>query len=242
VRWGNEHGFQTGVIPYYIESSGEYGEHLYILITNSGEDDRYYLKEVSITKSKVETKPLTEWTRSEKASPLSSIFVDENAFYIVFYGIESYSHIQLLKIDKQTYQKEMYTLVKYANDEQTTYDLIPVKPRELHLFNQELYYIDGFGGVYTFNTISKKVQKRFSLLDFTPSGGGNDEYLHFRDQYVYFFHFQPKTEKYLIEKYNLLNGKREAVQEITGIKEILAEVARRGKFAPIYDFKMLRDF
>jgi hypothetical protein len=119
VRWGNEHGFQTGVIPYYIESSGEYGEHLYILITNSGEDDRYYLKEVSITKSKVETKPLTEWTRSEKASPLSSIFVDEHAFYIVFYGIESYSHVQLLKIDKQTYQKEMYTLVKYANDKQT---------------------------------------------------------------------------------------------------------------------------
>jgi hypothetical protein len=119
VRWGNEHGFQTGVIPYYIESSGEYGEHLYILITNSGEDDKYYLKEVSITKQKVETKSLTEWTRSEKASPLSSIFVDEHAFYIVFYGIESYSHVQLLKIDKQTYQKEMYTLVKYANDKQT---------------------------------------------------------------------------------------------------------------------------
>jgi hypothetical protein len=55
-------------------------------------------------------------------------------------------------------------------------------------------------------------------------------------------HTHPKTEKYLIEKYNLLNGKREAVQEITGIKEIMAEVARRGKFAPIYDFKMLHDF
>jgi hypothetical protein len=31
-------------------------------------------------------------------------------------------------------------------------------------------------------------------------------------------------------------------EEITGIKEILAEIARQGKFAPIYDFKMLHDF
>jgi hypothetical protein len=241
VRWGNEHGFQTNTIPHYIASSGDDGEHIYILTTNMKET-RYDLQEVNLTPQKIETKSLTEWEKTESTGTLSSIFVDGHAFYVVLYGIESDYHVQLLKIDKQTYQKEMYTFVKYAHDEQGNYDFIPLDPRKLHLFHQELYYIDGFGDVYTFNTISKKVQKRFSLLDFTPSGGSNDEHLYFRDQYVYFFHFQPKNEKYLIEKYNLLNGKREAVQEITGIKEIMAEVARRGKSAPIYDFKMLHDF
>jgi hypothetical protein len=241
VRWGNEQGFQTVTLPYYIVTTGEDGKHIYILVSNN-EESRYYLKEVKITPQKVETQSLTEWAKSESTDTLTSIYADEHAFYVVLYGIESDSYIQLLKIDKQTYQREMVTLIRYTEKQTKDYDFIPIKPRELHLFHQELYYIDGFGDVYTFNTISKKVQKRFSLLDFTPSGGGNDEHLYFRDQYVYFFHFQPKTKKYLIEKYNLLNGKREAVQEITGIKEILAEVARRGKFAPIYDFKMLHDF
>jgi hypothetical protein len=241
VRWGNEHGFQTSTIPHYIASSGDDGEHIYVLTTNMTET-RYDLQEVNLTPQKMETKSLTGWEKTESTGNLSSIFVGKHALYVVLYGIESDSHVQLLEIDKQTHQREMYTLIRYTEEQTKDYDFMPLKPRKLHLFHQELYYIDGFGDVYTFNIISKKVQKRFSLLDFTPSGGGNDEHLYFRDQYVYFFHFQPKTKKYLIEKYNLLNGKREAVQEITGIKEIMAEVARRGKFAPIYDFKMLHDF
>jgi hypothetical protein len=59
---------------------------------------------------------------------------------------------------------------------------------------------------------------------------------------MYIFRFNPRTDQYVIEKYNLLHGKREAIREVTGIKEIMAEVSRRKKFAPIYDFKMLKDF
>jgi hypothetical protein len=242
VRWGNEQGFRTGLIPHYIETSGEDGEHVYILTINLEEEkSKFYLKEVDITEQKVEIKPLTEWERSEKVASLSSIFVDKDAFYIVLHGIESDCHVQLLKIDRKNYKRETYTLVQYPNDVEVP-NLIPLEPGELYFFNKELYYVDGFGDVYTFNSITKRVQKRFSFLDYTPNGGGNNEHLSFRGPYVYFFHSQPNTEKYLIEKYNLLSGEREAIKEITGIQEIMTEVARRKKYAPIYDFKMLQNF
>jgi hypothetical protein len=240
VRWGNEAGFHAGTtIPNYIMSSGDDGEHIYVLGPNM-EHTRYYLKEVHVTPQKVEVKTLTEWKKT--MDPASNIFVTKDAFYVVFYGANNYSYVQLMRIDKKTYQQEIYPLVKYANDDQTRYNLVPFDPTELYLFQNELYYIDGFGDVYTFNLTTKKVQKKFSFVGYTSSGRGYDEYLSFRGPYVYFFHFDPKTKKYLIEKYHLASGKREAVKEITGIAEIAAEVDRRGKLLGMDDFKMLEDF
>jgi hypothetical protein len=244
VRWGNDKGFQTGTIPYYIRSSGEDGEHFYILTMDFTKDNKCYLKEINIINQKVEIKSLTEWRQSENSAFLSSILADEHYFYVVLYGEESDFHVQLLQINKQNYQMERYTLVKYPPNENddTLTNLLPLGRESLHLYNRELYYVDGFGDIYTFNPLSKKVQKKFSLLDYKPTGGSNDEQLYFHNQYMYIFRFNPSTGQYVIEKYNLLNGKREAVREVTGIKEIMAEVSRRKKFAPVYDFKMLKDF
>jgi hypothetical protein len=240
VRWGNEAGFHAGTtIPNFIFSSGDDGEHIYVLGSNM-EHTRYYLKEVHLTPQKMEIKTLADW--EENMSPASDIFVGKDAFYMVFYGADSHSYVQLMRIDKKTYQREMYPLVKYANDDQTRYNLVPFDPTELYLFQNELYYIDGFGDVYTFNLTTKKVQKKFFFVGYTSSGRGYDEHLSFRGPYVYFFHFDPKTKKYLIEKYHLSSGKREAVKEITGIAEIAAEADRRGKLLGMDDFKMLEDF
>jgi hypothetical protein len=120
VRWGNEAGFHTGSIPNFIFSSGDDGEHIYVLGSNM-EHTRYYLKEVHLTPQKMEVKTLADW--KEDMSPASDIFVGKDAFYVAFYGINSDpnsgSYVQLMRIDKKTYQQEMYPLVKYANDDQT---------------------------------------------------------------------------------------------------------------------------
>jgi hypothetical protein len=239
VRWGNETGFHTGTIPNYIAASEDDGEFIYVLST-SMEETRYYLKEVHLTPQKMEVKTLVEWEKT--MDPASDIFVDKDAFYVVFYGADSDSYVQLMKIDKKTCQQEIYPFIKYANDDETRYNLVPFDPAELYLFQNELYYIDGFGDVYTFNLATKKVRKKFSFVDYISSGRGYDECLFFRGSYVYFFHYDPKTEKYLIEKYHLSSGKREAVKEIIGIAEIATEVARRGKLLGMDDFKMLGDF
>jgi hypothetical protein len=240
IRWGDEKGFRTGTIPYYIESTGEDGEHIYLITTNYGESDKYYLKQVDLHQ-KVEIKSLTEWKVSEDASILSPLLVDENNFYIVLCGEKSDAHVQLLTINRKTYQREMYTLIQYANDTDILAKSTPFEFKTFYLFNQDLYYVDGFGDVYTFNLLSKKVQKKFSFTDYKRETALHDEHLYFQDSYVYFFRFNPRIGQYTIEKYNLLNGKREAVKEVTGIKEIMAEVSRRKKFAPLYDFRMLRD-
>jgi hypothetical protein len=243
VRWGNNKGFQTGTIPYYIESIGEDGEHLYIVTRDMKDAGQYSLKEVYLN-SNIDIKSLTEWKQSEGVIAFSPVLWDERNFYLVLYGEESHFHVQLLQINKQNYQMERYTLVKYPpnEDDETLSNLIPFGSQSLHLHNGELYYVDGFGDIYTFNPVSQKVQKKFSLLDYKPTGGSNDEQLYFHNQSMYIFRFNPRIDQYVIEKYNLLNGKREAVREVTGIKEILSEVSRRKKFAPVYDFKMLKDF
>jgi hypothetical protein len=117
VRWGNEAGFHAGTtIPNFIVSSGDDGEHIYVLGSNM-EETKCYLKEVHVTPQKVEVKTLTEWKKT--MDPASNIFVAKDAFYVVFYGANNYSYVQLMRIDKKTYQQEMYPLVKYANDDQT---------------------------------------------------------------------------------------------------------------------------
>jgi hypothetical protein len=239
IRWGNEKRFHTGTIPYYIETTGEDGEHIYLITTNYGENDKYYLKQVDLHQ-KIEVKSLTEWKVSEDASILSPVLVDEHNFYIVLSG-ESRAHVQLLTINKQTHQKEMYTLIQYANDDDTLAKSTPFEFKTFYLFKQELYYVDGFGDVYAFNLLSKKVQKKFSFTDYKRETALRDEHLYFQGSYVYFFRFNPRVDQYTIEKYYLLDGKREAIKKVTGIKEIMDEVSRRKKFAPIYDFRMLKD-
>jgi hypothetical protein len=242
VRWGNEKGFETGTIPYYIESSGDDGEHLYVVTRNLDKMEEYALKEINL-EQKVQIKPLLEWKQSEGASTFSPVLVDKDDFYLVQHmGEKKNASVQLLRMNRKTTQIERYTLVKYTEAENTESNLNPLGSQSLHLYNQELYYVDGFGDVYTFNPLSKKVHKKFSLLDYQPTAGSNDEQLYFHNQYMYIFRFNPRTDQYVIEKYNLLHGKREAIREVTGIKEIMAEVSRRKKFAPIYDFKMLKDF
>jgi hypothetical protein len=240
IRWGNEKGFHTGTIPYYIESSGEDDQHIYIVTKDLEKLDKYFLKEVDLTQ-KIKVKSLTEWERSEDALILSPVLVDDHNFYVVLCGEKSNAHIQLLTINKQTHQREMYTLIQYANDDDILAKSTPFEFKTFYLFNQELYYVDGFGDVYTFNLLSKKVRKKFSFTDYKRENALHDEHLYFQGSYVYFFRFNPRIDQYTIEKYNLLDGKKEAVKEVTGIKEIMTEVSRRKKFAPLYDFRMLRD-
>ncbi|MFB7139110.1 hypothetical protein ACFCYN_05635 [Gottfriedia sp. NPDC056225] len=242
VRFGNKNGFQTGTIPSYIVASGQVGENIYILTNDPKNPKEFNLQEV-VLNNKVGIKQLSKFETKDEVNPDSQVLADQYFYYIIASNASIDEHNKdeiLLRIDKKTLRLDTLPLVHYSNIEDVRSTIVYNIKQSAYLLNGELFYIDGLGDVYTFNTKTEQVQKKFSLIDADKTVLYYNEQVYFRGNYVYYFRDNPKNNKFSIEVYNLKTGKLETHQEIKGINEIMTQVTKKGKSIYAYSFMMLK--
>ncbi|WP_088012397.1 hypothetical protein [Gottfriedia acidiceleris] len=242
VRYGNANGFKTGTIPNYIVSSGIEGDNVYVLANDQSKPKEFELKEV-ILENEFGVKDLAKIETPSEVAAESEVLADQNYFYVIM-GATKDDHNKddlLIRINKQTKKQDLFPLVHYTGVNDVIETIVFNVRQSAYIFKDELYFVDGLGDVYTFNTKTEQIQKKFSLIDADKTRVGYNEQVYFQDEHVYYFRFNPKSEKYTIDVYNLQTGKQVAQQEITGIKEIMNQAQKRGKSIYSYGFMMLSE-
>ncbi|MES5896389.1 hypothetical protein [Bacillus cereus group sp. RP43] len=245
VYWGNEKGFKNDSIPYYIDSSNLVNDRI-IMVTRNLENtktDEYQLMEGKLSDNTLKISQLTEWKQPENIiMTTSSIEADENYYYLIISDMkdEKNMDVSLMRIDKNTLKREVFPFIQYTNVE----ELGPERPfskKPMNIFEGSLYYIDGLGDVYTFDTRTTKVEKAFSFIDTDKSTKYFDEQIYFKDDKVYFFRYNHLKNKYMIQSYHLGTGRQEKNLEIKGLEKIKQDIKTKGKYAPSYDFIIVDD-
>lgn len=241
IYWGDHEAIQNGVIPNYILSSGQDEDFIYIITNEVSDFEAAKLSRVSL-KNGLNIEVLTEWRQSENNSLMSNIVTDESYYYYVeevsALTTNHYSESNIVRIDKKTFKRDSFFIEKIETPSDFTAKSPFDSGKSIYLFNNKLYYVNGLGHVFSYDTKEAKVSNSFHL-NFEKENPNitYDEQVAFKDDLIYFFSFDPKTEIYTLDQYNLNSGKLEATQELSGIKEIMNSLGK--KYAASYDFLIL---
>ncbi|SFS37774.1 hypothetical protein [Marininema halotolerans] len=240
IRYGNEKGFHTEKFPGSIEASGLFDDHIFVVTENLNEIDdevdnsKYELIELKI-QDEVKTKPIKTLKFKGELNP-STIHADEKYVYIIM-TVDKDDHngkVLLIRINKKTHHQDQFTLANYKGIDDlyqtTTYN----DQRAAHMWKDDLYYIDGLGDVYTFNTKTEKSKKEFSLQE-----SHLGEQTAFRGKYLYLYKLNEKTHQHSIDKYYLKTGKLVKRIRIKGIDTIFLTNVFGDGFG-LYDFEVLK--
>ena len=239
VRFGNEKNFQTDKIPFYIAASGVESDKVNIL-TQDVDKNEFYLKEVTFDTS-LEVKHLSkvDTPKDEFFNALAPVLSDQTYYYLILSSaIDDFNEkTSLYRINKDTLQQETYDFIEYKDMK----DLVATIPynfkNSAYIYNDFLYFINGLGEVYTFDTNTEEIQLKFSLEDASESKIRNNEETYFKDGSLFVLRYsEDKKEKYYLEEYDLNNGNRVSSLDITGLSELLSSVQRKSIYS--YDLKV----
>ncbi|MDM5314602.1 hypothetical protein QUF49_01285 [Fictibacillus sp. b24] len=242
VVYGNEDGFNKGNIPYYISSSGN-DQNDVVVLTHDTEKNEYYFRKVDLTNNDVKVQDIVKLKNPKnlELSGFSPVLSDEQFYYVVLREIvnETSEDIVLYRINKKTLIQDQYTISTYSNNKNLIAHIPYNIKNSAHLFNGVLYYANGLGEVYAFNTKTSKVSNLFTVKDAPQDGVRHNEELFFKDNLLYVVrHNEKLKEKYYIESYSLTEGKKIEDIKIKGLNDILRSI--KGKSIYSYDFKMLK--
>jgi hypothetical protein len=242
VWFGNDSGFQTANIPHYILASGITDNEVLIL-TQDTEQNVYKLRNVLFTENDVNVRDLVtlENKTNSEFSVRSPILTDADYYYFILseFVNDTSENTILFRVHKKTLKQEKIQLASYSNKKYPTAAIPYNVKNSAHLNNQVLYYINGLGGIITFDTQTKKVKISFTLKNATKDGVRHNEEIYFNREHVYVVRYDENTkEKYFIENYSLITRDRIETIKINGLNDILKSV--KGKSIYSYDFKMLK--
>lgn len=241
VRYGNEKGFKTSTIPFYIATSGLNNSDLSIL-TQDIKEKEFNLKKV-IFGEDVKTKQIVKLKNHKDVdlNALSPILADDKYYYVILSSIlDDYNaKVYWYRINKINKKQEVFLLLDYKNKK----NLVATDPYNVknsaYLYKKELYYVNGLGNIYTFNTSTQKIKKKFSLIDANQSKIRHNEETYFKDNYLYVLRYnEKKKEKYYLEQYSLDSGERIKSTPIKNFDNISRSI--KGKNIYSYDLKVLQ--
>ncbi|MFB7637314.1 hypothetical protein [Peribacillus butanolivorans] len=240
VRYGNEKAFKTGTIPYYIASSGLNEEKVNIL-TQDDEQNKFDLKEVTID-TEIAVKQLTSINtpKDQDLASLSPILSDNKYYYFILYAVSDNFNAKtyLYRIEKSSKKQEIFDFIEYKNMKNIVSTIPYNIKNSTYIYKNELYYVNGLGDVYTFNTLNEKITKKFTIKDASHSKVRHNEETYFKNKYLYILRYSEKNnEKYYLEKYNIGNGKLNETINIKGLNDLLNKNHRKSVYS--YDLKIL---
>ncbi|QUG43132.1 hypothetical protein KD050_07835 [Psychrobacillus sp. INOP01] len=240
VRYGNEKEFKTGTIPFYIASSGLNGTEVDILTQDINKNE-FNLRKVIFDKTiKIQHITRVNTPKNEYLNSLSPILADSKYYYLILSSIldDFNEKIYLYRIDKYSYKQKVFDFIEYNNIN----DLVATIPynfkNSAYIYKNELYFVNGLGDVYTFNTANQKITKKFTLNNASHSKIRHNEETYFKDNYLYVLRYSEKKDnKYYLEKYLLDDGKLSESMDIIGFDELLRSIKRKNVYS--YDLKIL---
>lgn len=241
VVYGNENGFTKGNIPYYISSSGN-DKNDVVVLTHDTEKNEYFFRKVVLSNNDVKVQDIVKLKNPKnlELSGFSPVLSDEQFYYVILREIvnETSEDIVLYRINKKTLTQDQFTISTYRNENNLIAHIPYNIKNSAHLFNGVLYYANGLGEVYAFDTKTQKVSNLFTMKDAPTDGVRHNEELFYKDDLLYVVrHDENIKERYFIENYSLTKGKKIEDIKIKGLNDILQSI--KGKSIYSYDFKML---
>ncbi|MDF1510052.1 hypothetical protein PZE06_18100 [Robertmurraya sp. DFI.2.37] len=226
--WEKDGHFEKGVIPFFIEASVLHQGSLYTL--SSSEDEKsYQLNEVILGEEPI-VKQMLEIEKEENSTTFGQLQTDGHHLYFIR---QTGALTEMVKVNLQSKEYYFKKVAAYANDEQTFYKQIPFSyKRCVFLYQDNLYFIDGFGDVYRISTKTGNSEKAFSLLE-TSFEGSLEVFPKNGTLYVFSLEHENRLAK--IEGFNLLTGKK---QEELVLKDF-PELNTFNTKMHLYDFVMI---
>ncbi|MBK3497150.1 hypothetical protein JFL43_20415 [Viridibacillus sp. YIM B01967] len=241
VVFGNKKGFKMGNIPYYISTSG-INEDEVIILTKDIEKNQHDLRRVIIGGNEVKVENVIQLENEKNAeyASLSSIISDDKYYYFILseYVSETSENVILFRVNKETLKQEKITVSKYKNNNNLV-SIIPFNIKNsTYLYDNELYYINGLGEVFTLNTKTNDIAIKFTIKNAPKDGVRHNEETFFQNGNLYVLRYNINAKnKYYIEVYSLKSGEKLNEIKMEGLDKILSSV--KGKSIYSYDFKML---
>ncbi|MFF2876791.1 hypothetical protein ACFVR2_10760 [Gottfriedia sp. NPDC057991] len=247
VLYGNDKGFNKGNIPHFILTSGVDKNDI-IILTKDIEKNTCHLRKVGFDDNKLKIKDLILLKNRngyDSYSHSSQILSNENYYYLVLeerkQGNLKDADEVLVRINKKTLKQDIITLVSYKN--KTINQLSATIPYSLnhsiYIYGKELFFVNGLGDVYTVDTTSNIVKKKFTIENPRNGPYRYGEKTYFKNDSLFVVRYDSKKKvKYYFEQYSLETGKKTKVVQMKGVEEILSSV--KGKSVHSYDFKILK--
>ncbi len=239
VRFGDSQGFRADSIPYYIAASGATDDTVTIL-TQDLEENKFYLKEVLFDKElKVNDITTIQSGTTESMQVLAPVLSDGTYYYLTLSTIHDDTNetVSIHRVNKKTLQQDSFELVDYKNEDLTA--TIPYNYKNsAALYNKKLYYVNGLGHVYSFDTESTAVSQEFTLKNVDASKIRHNEETYFKEGDLYVLRYSPdKQEHYYLETYSLDNGDLAESFDIKGLDTIIQSTKSKNVYS--YDLKVL---
>lgn len=234
IRWGSEDEQYCQEINEYIKTTGHDANKAYLITS-----DIFKLKDINLVEIEfngetlIKNKYLLNHQYIGNMSFLTKVISDVNYLYFIYSDrFEGKIHLKLVQVDKLNRQiVNEYKLREYNLEDDPKFFFF--NNDSIYLVDGKIYYVDGFGDTYSFDLKTKSNQYLFRFQEYKRKDYHNDEQVFFRDNKLYFFRYDENKELHVIETYKL-NGERESIIEIPGIKD---QVRKHGVF--LYDFKMI---
>ncbi|MGD6900423.1 hypothetical protein [Bacillus infantis] len=228
--WEENGEFEKGTIPFFIEASVIYRDSLYTL-SSSENDESYVLSEVKLKKD-TPMKTIVEIGKKENSTTFGQLQADEKSIYFIR---QTRNITEMVTVDKKSGEHFSAEVATYSNDDETLYQQTPFSfKRCFFLYNEHLYFADGFGDVYRIPKEGGEGTKVFSLP--AKSLEGSLEVFQ-QNGHLYLFTLNHKNNSAKIEQYTLSNGKKSGelkINDFPNMNNINTKMY-------LYDFVMLED-
>lgn len=236
IRWGDKKNNYCKELGNYIEAAGDDDNNIYLLSGDQTDPTRLNFQVVSIENGMVDESTLVELKnmKSDSRIMFTQLIPYENSLIGIFSSsTQNSTQLQLLEINlAHPEDAKIYPLKEYSEG---TSDYFLYNKDSIHVYNGLIYYVDGYGDIYSYDLKNELLEKEFHFEEYTRTPMLQDEQVFFKNDRLYFFRINPDKGEHQIEAYSL-NGDRELILPVKGIKQ---EIGRDK--VHIYDFKILKE-
>lgn len=232
----SNHEFNTLLVPHFVSTSGNDGEHV-MLLTQDLISSEFQLRKVPLTKdAEVKTFAQLDLPNSGSSDAISQIVSLPDAYYFVISRYESanYEDLELVRVDRKTAKVKTTILAQYRSEKETENSLPLSFNESLYYYENHLYFINGAGKMIRYNPKTDEVDIAFKVEGLPVK----NDYLAqatFKDGHLHFI-YEDAKKKHFLDEYSLKTGKRVSSIPVKGLKKYVDDEAYM-----MTDLTMLQD-
>jgi len=208
LRWGDDNRQFCRPIYEYIQTTGDDGEFIYFISNEHKDPTRMHFHKIAILGDEIGMDESFFWQTEHDGIFFFTNLVPYGERELAFIYAEwngAFADLKLALIDKKNPVARRTRFLRRYDGNTTEFYFFNRK--SLHVRDNILYFVDGYGSVYAFHPEENRLEKKFQFLDYRRTARLQDEIVHFAEDRLYFFRQVPDSDRHVLEQYTL-DGER----------------------------------